>query len=253
MSGILAAILGGGVNTFALNITSMVKPDIETLAYAQGWLGLVQPLRIVSTGLVNTLSIPASMDGGDILLDFTADSFIGGTAYLAGTALKTRAHIKVKNAGTLAAGGGRGGNGAGSNAQFRSPDYIPATSWGYGGSGGAGQGFANDSLTIYPAQSGAAGTSSGRVYGYSAGGGPVGGGGTPWAQAYGGNGGNGGAWGDAGSRGGASSVTKSTIPPGASYADYTEAWGETSLAGLAVDGNSYITWIMTGTRLGNII
>ena len=251
MSGILASLLGGGVNPFTLNVTNLVKPNVSALATAQGWLGKVQPLIIVSTGLVNTLDIPADMDGADILLDLSAASFVGGK-YSGGTALKTRAHIKVRNLGTLAGGGGRGGNGGVTNVQFRSPDYIPAISWGYGGAGGAGQGFDTESLTIYAANAGAAGTSSGIVYGSSAGGGPVGGGGRPQGQAFGGTGGTGGDWGFPGAGGGVSS-TSISAPAGTSYADGGAAFGDSGgAAGKAVDGNSYITWISVGTRLGGI-
>ena len=251
MSGLLGAFVGGGVNPFTLNVTNLARPNVQALASAQGWLGAVQPLIIVSTGLVSTLEIPASMNGCDILLDLSAASFVGGE-YSSGTALKTRAHIKVRNLGTLAGGGGRGGNGGQTNVQFRSPDYIPDISWGYAGAGGAGQGFAASSISIHAAESGAAGTSSGIAYGYSAGGGPVGGGGRPHGQACGGKGGTGGGWGTAGSGGGVSSTSVSA-PAGTSYLDGGASFGDPGgAAGLAVDGNSFITWISTGTRLGGI-
>ena len=36
MSGILASLLGGGVNPFTLNVTNLVKPNVSALATAQG-------------------------------------------------------------------------------------------------------------------------------------------------------------------------------------------------------------------------
>lgn len=250
MSGILAATVGGGIGELVINITSTVNPNIPALATAAGWLGTMQKIRIVSTGQVNTLDIPAgTLNGADITLDLSAASFIGGT-FNGGTALKTRVSIKVRNLGTLAGGGGKGGDGGTNNVQFRSPDYIPAVGWGNGGSGGAGQGFASGSLSIVAASSGAAGTSGGRVYGYSASGGGSFGGGVPWAQAFGGNGGAGAGWGSNGAAGAGTSISKSPIPAGSSYVDgnYTGAAGQ--LAGLYIDGNSYVTWLATGTRLG---
>lgn len=243
MSGILAALVGGGINTFTLNVTGLVNPNIQSLATAQGWLGKIQPIIIVNTGQVNTLDIPASMDGADITLDLSNASFVGGLRN-GGTAIKTRAHIKIKNAGTIAGGGGQGGTGGSANVQFRAPEYVPAVGWGYGGAGGNGQGFAPGSLSITAAQPGSDGTDSGVVYGYKDGGSF--GGGPDYAQATGGTGGNGGAWGAAGTPGGSGTTS------GDGYYGGSDPGAAGQAGGKAIDGNSYITWIMTGSRIGSI-
>lgn len=251
MSGILTAFSGGAFTELVINITNTVRPDIVALVNAAGWLGPVQPIRIVSTGLVNTLDIPAgALSGSDITLDLSSASFIGGT-YNGGTAaLKTRVPIKVSNLGTLAGGGGAGGYGATAWVRFSAPDFVPASGWGYYGAPGRGQGFAADSLQVLPATSGEAGTNSGTVYGYQAGGGGGFGGGVANAQAQGGTGGAGGNWGQNGNTGGGSSTT-STGTAGKSYEHAEYPYGaDGQSAGYYIDGNSYVTWLATGTRLG---
>ena len=128
--------------------------------------------------------------------------------------------------------------------QFQAPTYIPAVGWGYGGAGGDGQGFGESNLTIYARRFGAAGTSTGVIYGTRDGGGFGGGG--EWAQAYGGEGGTGGDWGQAGGPGGSASTS--------GYGGYVSGGANLGsagqLAGYYIDGNSYVTWLATGTRLG---
>lgn len=245
MSGIVAATLHAPLPVHVLDISNTVKPDIVALLSAGGWFGKQQQLRIVNNGKVNTLDIPASLDGADITLVNASAGLIGGV-YNGGTAIKTRAHIKIDNAGSINGGGGRGGSGGSTVVQFQAPTYIPAVGRGYGGAGGDGQGFGESNLTIYARSLGAAGTSTGVIYGSRSGGGF--GGGAEWAQAYGGGGGPGGDWGLSGNFGGFSRVSgvggyvSGGVNPGPSG----------QRAGYYIDGNSYVTWINTGTRLGGV-
>lgn len=243
MSGIVAATLHAPLPVHVLDISNTVKPDIVALLSAGGWFGKQQQLRIVNNGMVNTLEIPASLDGADITLVNPVGKLIGGTSN-SGTAIKTRAHIKIDNAGSINGGGGGGGSGGNTNVQFQAPTYIPAVGWGYGGAGGYGQGFGESNLTIYARGLGAAGTSTGVIYGTREGGGFGGGG--EWAQAYGGEGGTGGDWGLGGNSGGFSSVSG---VGGYVSGGVSSGYGGL-LAGYYIDGNSYVTWLATGTRLG---
>ena len=245
MSGIVAATLHAPLPVHVLDISNTVKPDIVALLSAGGWFGKQQQLRIINSSLVNTLEIPASLDGADITLVNASAGLIGGVRN-AGTAIKTRAHIKIDNAGSINGGGGGGGSGGNTNVQFQAPTYIPAVGWGDGGAGGDGQGFGESNLTIYARRFGAAGTSTGVIYGTRDGGGFGGGG--EWAQAYGGEGGTGGDWGQAGGTGGSASTS--------GVGGYTSG-GATpgnagQLAGYYIDGNNFVTWINTGTRIGRV-
>lgn len=243
MSGIVAATLHAPLPVHVLDISNTVKPDIAGLLSAGGWFGKQQQLRIINNGMVNTLEIPASLDGADITLVNASAGLIGGVRN-AGTAIKTRAHIKIDNAGSINGGGGGGGGGGRTNVQFQAPTYVPAVGWGYGGAGGDGQGFGESDLTIYARSFGAAGTSTGVISGTRAGGGFGGGG--EWAQAYGGEGGTGGNWGLGGNSGGFSSVSGA----GGYVSGGVSSGYAGQLAGYYIDGNSYVTWLATGTQLG---
>lgn len=246
MSGIVAATLHAPLPVHVLDISNTVKPDIAGLLSAGGWFGKQQQLRIVNNGMVNTLDIPASLDGADITLVNASGGLIGG-ARNAGTAIKTRAHIKIDNAGSINGGGGGGGSGGNTNVQFQAPTYIPAVGYGYGGAGGDGQGFGESNLTIYASDSGAAGTSTGVIYGIRDGGGFGGGG--EWAQAYGGDGGTGGNWGLGGNYGGFSSVSGA----GGYVSGGVSSGPDGQFAGYYIDGNDFVTWINTGTRIGRVL
>ncbi len=147
-----------------------------------------------------------------------------------GSALRAMVPLVVTNNGTIAGGGG-GGGGGGAAVNYN-PDYSIDTGSGGGGGGGGRTGrtastgglrgdgsyigFGGaDGLPGNPGSFLAAGT----------------GGGDPYSSNNGGAGGN---WGSAGSNGGPGSE------PG-------KAGGA---GGAAVVGNSNITWITTGTRLG---
>lgn len=246
MSGIVAATLHAPLPVHVLDISNTVKPDIVALLSAGGWFGKQQKLRIVNSALVNTLEIPASLDGADITLVNASAGLIGGVRN-AGTAIKTRAHIKIDNAGSINGGGGGGGPGGSTSVHFTEPTYYPTRGWGYGGDGGSGQGFGASDLTVYPATGGSAGTSTGAITGVRQG--ASFGGGNDWAQAYGGDGGWGGNWGNAGYTGG----TASASGTGGYVSGGANLGYDGQLAGYYLDGNNFVTWINTGTRIGRVL
>lgn len=256
MSGILAASMAGGVTELVLDITNTVNPDIAYLAQTARWLGTMQKIRVVSTGLVNRIAFPAGtiLDGADITLDLSAESFVGGeygSSPAAATALTVEIPIKVKNLGTIAGAGGRGGDGGGGYVAFRLPDFYQATYNASGGSGGRGQGFLKNSLEIRVRESGSDGTSTGKRTGTPRDG-DFGGGGTGegyWGRVDGGRGGSGGVWGVGGASG--ANAVRSSGGSGSFYVETTPRELGYS-AGNSVRGNSFITWIETGIRLGEI-
>lgn len=237
MSGILASMGGGALPDLVINVTGQVNPNMNALASA--WLGPAQKVRIVNTGNVNTLVIPADfVPGSEVTLENAAGGLIGGTAS-GGHALTVRRAVRVQNLGTLAGGGGAGGAG-GSAWVGRTVSGNFQYASGSGGAGGNGQGFAPGSVSIINRANGAPGTTG--TLGAS---GTFGGGtGRGEAVAYGGQGGTGGMWGEVGYLGGVGGVSGDYDSSGASPG----AAG--SPAGYYIDGNAHVTWINTGTRLG---
>lgn len=154
-----------------------------------------------------------------------------------GLALRAQAPISINNASGTIGGGGGGGGGGGSGSVYE-PYYGTFVTGGGGGgggrsgqinSGGGGGGFNgvggfNDGVGAYVGATGSPGTAA------AAGGG---GAGSPPAA----NGGSGGGWGSSGNSGGTSN---------------RGGGGGGGSAGAAVNGNSNITWVNTGTRLGAI-
>lgn len=199
------------------------------------------------------------------------DSRIGPTA--GGTALRVNLPTAISNLGTIASGGAGGGAGGvaivyasgGCDKGGCSPDTVTVDFGGGGGGGmsnplysspggGTGTFSSNPGVTIinsqdYPesgfntklrAQAGASGTST------AAGSGGLGVRfvGTFFGTTmYGGNGGAGGSLGQPGSTGTASNASYSAVRPP------PQAGGA---SGAAVIGNSFITWLDTGTRLGTL-
>ncbi|MGB3069833.1 MAG: hypothetical protein WBC18_14865 [Ottowia sp.] len=242
MSGILSMMFAGQMAALTLDISNRVNPDVVSLLNAAGWAGVQHPVILVNNGLVNTLNIPSSLNGADLTLINAAGCRIGGL-FSGGTALITRAAIKVQNLGILSGGGGAGG--IGGSAWVRRTLSTGASQYasGSGGGGGFGQGFLSGSLTIS-----SAGAASSGSTGYLAPSGSWGPGdpGRAAAWAYGGYGGDGGAWGQTGNYGGSGQAV-GDYDTGEGYADRAPG-----LAGFYVDGNSYVTWLATGTRLGRV-
>ena len=221
---------GGG--EFVLNITSSVAdPNIPALASAAGWNGsgflkvnITAPLvnRIV---LLNTWSFPSGLE-----IEISAGTRVGG-----GVALTTQIPVSIRNLGIISGQGGTGGRGGRTFFTYAGNYYNVE-----GGDGGGGQRFLdNTSLTVVGPTSGA----SGGYFEYS---GPVFGGDTrPYC--YGGNGGAGGTWGSPGENGSYGTVGGSFDSAGTEIAPTAGTNPANS-----VIGNSFITWLATGTRLGPI-
>ncbi|QIL71675.1 hypothetical protein G7048_15715 [Diaphorobacter sp. HDW4B] len=170
-------------------------------------------------------------------MNISAGTRIGGVKN-SGDALTTGIAVEINNLGTISGGGGKGGWG---ETTYVDRAGVSDRMYGTGGGGGDGQGF-NDasSLSVVPATGGGAGT-------YVKQSGPVVGG-TTAPSAQGGNGGGGGAWGVAGSAGQAGSVGGDYYAAGVSQAAISG-----TAPGNAVNGNSKVTWIAMGTRLGGLI
>lgn len=229
MFSVTKAIIGGG--DFFLAITaSVANPNIRALATARGWDGRRRLIVNITAPLINTLDTGNTPYPGGLRINISASTRIGGTSN-GGTAFYARVACEVSAAAgsIISGGGGSGGNGGDASAYYGSTNVFA-----YGGRGGTGQGFADaSSLTITPAGSGNAGqyTSQPVVGGtlYARGG--DGGGGGMW-------GGGGVAYGNAGSYGGPNNG-------GTAYLGQSP-----SSPGLAVDGNSKVTWLSLPTFQG---
>lgn len=233
--------MGFFIPTLVIDLSGLATPNISSILTSAGWLGTFQPVKFIANSNVNTVDIPGSIDGTDLYFLIGGSVTIGGLKN-GGTALKTRAHIKIENLGSINGGGGAGGHGGAAFAAYDPPSYNSDSFYANGGVGGGGQGFdSSGSMTIVTAQAGGAGV-SGTAIG-SNGFGPS----YLVTNVVGGSGGDGGNWGQPGSDGSIGSVYGDTPSRSSLYA---ESAGGAS--GLAVDGNSYITWVANGTKLGGI-
>jgi len=252
----------GGVDLFKFTISSnQTNANLRTLAIAAGWDGKAQPVATIGFGVYISssstgspaLTITGSFPNGVQLINSGYIVGMGGaggsgsgqqtTGYpgnAGGLALSVSTAVYINNLGTIGGGGGGGGGGGAATEQ--------SYGWGGGGGGGGQSGSVDSSggaaggtfgQRSRAAAAGANGTSSG------AGTGGIGGA-APNPQASGGVGGAGGAWGSAGSAGASGSWTG----PGGSVG--TTAGGAGGAAGAAITGNSNISWIAFGTRLGSI-
>ena len=256
----------GGANSFEILISSdQTNLDLRTYALAAGWDGVSQPQIRIGSGVYvysNSTSTPALTITGSFpnsvllinsgyIIGMGGAGGAGSSRFLSGSgspggagglALSVSTAAYINNLGTIGGGGG-GGGGGGAIAQNDN-----SIGWGGGGggggrsgltdsSGGAGGSYFNQfSRTSQPGTSGT--SSAGGTGGIGAA--------APNASYSGGYGGNGsGSWGSAGSAG---QLGSNPDPIG-----YTlTAVGAGGAAGGAVTGNSYVTWIATGTRLGSI-
>lgn len=239
MSGIVAATLHAPLPELLLDITGKVAPNLPALLSAAGWLGTAQPVRVRNTGIVGALEFTSALAGSRIVLINTPGAIIGGTSYLV-AAVKTAVQIAIDNQGFLHGAGGDGG--AGGNAWVSRGGVVM---WAYGGAGGNGQriysvgGSAAVSVRGFGQAGQSVTNSTGRPGGDFGGSGP--------AYAYGGTGGDGSNWGETGNSGGYSSVSGDYDSASGALAGYSG-----TPAGLYIDGNSLVTWINTGTRLGGV-
>lgn len=224
---------GGG--EFVLNITSSVaNPNIPSLATAAGWNGSgllkvnITAALINRIVLLNSWSFPSGLE-----IDISSGTRIGASPGLA--AFTTQIPVSVRNMGIISGPGGSGGQGARTFFTYAGGYYNME-----GGAGGGGQCFQNTtSLTVVGPFAG----QHGLYFEYV---GPVfGGDSRPYG--YGGNGGSGGGWGSAGENGGYGTFGGSFDSAGTEIAPTAG-----SQPGNSVVGNSFITWLATGTRLGPI-
>ena len=227
----------GAVRQFAFTIGSNLSTpqNLRTLAIAAGWDGAA-PVVATNSAIISSnttgspaLTINGSFPAGVTLLNTGTIVGMGGAGNggVGGISLTASVAISINNSGTLAGGGGGGGYGT--------PGGTGGNLGGYGGGGGGRSGLTNSSGgagqggVVFPGGAGGSGT-------YSA----VGAAGGAGYPPYGGGGGAGGTWGAAGATGinGSDPVWNS---PQAGAA-----------GGAAVSGNSYVTWVATGTRYGSL-
>ena len=196
----------------------------------------------------------------------SANTTVGAAGSTGGLALSVSVPVSITNNGTIAGGGGGGGGGGGSSIYWQygsssSDAYLWQSGGGGGGgranasyssSGGAagvltgtGQSSTSSQVQIATVAAGGSGTSSAAGAG-GAGGSRSGVGGTLHSVTAG-TGGAGGDWGAAGATGGTGTFSGSLV-----IRSYLRAGGAGGGAGNAVSGNSNITWVAFGTRLGAI-
>lgn len=214
-----AAIAAGWNQTSALKATVTINANVYVGSTSTGSYAFDTGVTFPSgstLALVNNGTIEGAGGAGG---NGSAQQFVSpGSGLSGGPAFRAQAAISVTNNGTIGAGGG-GGGGAGSVTTGGKTQY---TITGGGGGGGAG----------YSAGAGGSGNSAGSSGTLTSGGA---GGATAGWPTYGGNGG---ARGSSGGSGGSGDTT---------------AGGAGGASNNAVTGNSNVTWVATGTRLGGIV
>lgn len=218
--------------------------NLRSYAIANGWDGsaslnvtINSSVVIYSTTSTYALTIDGSFPSGITLINngvivgdggnggaggsngIGGGGSVGGVGGSAQNALFVDTPTTIDNQGTIAGGGGGGGGGGGSSYQWVG---LP------GGGGGGGRSGLQNSNGGSASRPGSAGT-------FSAPG--TGGARTTYIFTYGGRGGTGGEWGASGENG---------------EAAWNRAGGAGGAGGSAVAGDSNITWINTGTRLGSV-
>jgi hypothetical protein len=228
-------IANGWNGTSAVNVNVTIASGIvlyastnTVAAFTVGNLPSGSPITITNSGYIVGRGGEGAGKGYPSQSDYnnTAPSSANG-----GTALTTTIPISINNLGTIGGGGGGGGVGGATAADCSCSGCggVELNGMGPGGGGAgygsAGQGYTNwrnntgYRLSLVSANAGSA-TSAGSGYG---------------------TGGAGGGLGQAGSTGGGSSACGYTAQAGP---------GTGGAAGACTNGNSNITWINTGTRLG---
>lgn len=233
---------------FEFSISSnQANANLRTLAIAAGWDQLAPLIATINSGVYissNATGTPAMTVSGSFPngVELVNNGFIVGMGGAGGnggnnggstgstvgsnggSALSVSSATSVRNNGTIAGGGGGGGGGFGTTGQScTTPEKgspVCSTTF-FGGNGGGG------------GRSGAAANSAGGARGTAANGNGVAG--SPGTVSAPGNSGGAGA----GAGGGWGAVGVNGNRAGGS-------------AGAAVSGNSNVTWLATGTRLGAI-
>lgn len=238
---------------FSFTISSdVVNANLRTLALAAGWDASSPVVATINSGVYvysNSTGTPALTVNGSFPsgVSLINSGYIvgmggaggGGSSYgtsgasgsAGGNALTASVALSVTNSNVIAGGGGGGGGGQG-GVSFE--DSFPYTVGGGGGGGGQ---------TSKTNSAGGSGAGTGNVgnIGTLSGAGSGGAGQTNYIAASGG-GGSGGSWGASGASGSVAPSVQSSGP-----GPYSGGAGGTS-----VIGNSNITWIATGTRLGAV-
>ena len=230
-------IMASGGQGVILNFSGLsINPDLLALARAQGWLGYGKiTINVLSGGDVGALVIPNDFPDESVIIinNGRIGGYGGSRNSRGGTGIYTRRKITITNNGTIFGGGGGGGDGGDARICAYSSCSI-----GRGGGGGVGGGYVIISGSDYQyRQTGGVGYqgSQDSVPGVN--------------SATGGRGGDGGAIG-LGGQSGSSGSTSGTSEPGFPTYFTPNSGGP---AGYYVDGNSFVTWLATGTRIGNVI
>jgi len=242
----------GKANQFNLTISSnQTNVNLATFATSAGWNGTTKLIATINSDVYvssNSTGTPAltvsgsfpngvelinngfiiGMGGGGGGRDSTVfgqPAVAGGGA---GGALSVSSAISINNAGTIAGGGGGGGQGGDSFNDVSAAGY-------FGGGGGGGRSSAAANSAGGASRNGAGNGAPGTVSAAGAGGLGVVSPSGPFGPRP--SGGFGGDWGTSGVTGQSGNYSS-----GASG----------GAAGYAISGNSNITWIAFGTRLGAI-
>ena len=236
----------GKSNAFAFTISAnQDQANLRSLAVAAGW----NQSSAVEATLANGVWIYSSTTGAAAL---TIDgSWPGGVTFInnyyvvgmggnggngantitagagGGTALAVSTAVTIYNYSYIAGGGGGGGGGANAVGAY----LASFAGGGGGGGGGTGLGTSLGGAGGAGTTVGAAGSNN-----YANSSGAAGGAGGVYTTYVGGAGGAGGGWGSPGATGGTSSTANTGAAGGA--------------AGNATSGNGFITWAVTGNRLG---
>ena len=230
----------GKSNAFTLTLNSFIQaPDIRQLAINAGWNQTVRLVVNINANMA-IISFPAgtSFPNG-IVLNIAPGVLVGGlsntfSGFPFTYGIQTRVPITINNLGTIAGSGGSGKQGQSVRGrQMTTTDYIQSSS-----ESPEGQGY-NGIGTVQPA---GARYNPPVVY-YT--GDLIGGTTIAWVQA--GSGYPGGNWGQAGSNGADNYNWGGSI-------DNIEVFGgaNAGLAGMYIDGISYVTWQNQGTLLGRV-
>jgi hypothetical protein len=255
----------GKANQFAFTIASnQTNANLRTLAVNAGWNQTTKVVCTINSGIyissnstgTPALTINGSFPGGVELVNngfvigmggaggrgrsLISDAGTSGSA--GGNALSVSTSVSIRNNSTIGGGGGGGGGGGSGSLS----DSYGNNFWSGGGGGGGGR-----SSNAANSSGGLGGTStSGAPSGSPGGAGTVsaagsGGAGSTYSPGLfqGATGGAGGNWGATGATGGTAGSSSSTP---------TRLGLAGGSAGSAVSGNSNITWIAFGTRLGAI-
>ena len=282
--GVARAGLISGANIFKFNIASnQVDANLRTLANAAGYSGYGDVEATINSG-VDLYASSTSSYGLNIgsfpsgrTVTLINNGYISGCGGAGGTAWRDYESgstpvaptaggpalycvtsgfiLKINNANTIRGGGGGGGYGpAGSGSyyyeyvdlysgQLVSAYYTGAAGGGGGGGGQGTQGGAGGGFGSYGGASGNSGSA-----GNSSSGGGGGGGALNNDNFAAGNGGAGGSWGSSGSSGLAPPDPQNGYTP----IDYAYGPSAGGAGGAVTVGNSYVTWLATGTRYGTI-